>query len=182
MLKTNKNRIPIIYDNLFNHIENNIHMGHNSANIIVPHVCNNVDSFGAGFAAGVTKHYPIVKQNYHLLGSHFLKNNFGYVQFVEVAKDNTYGYKLVFANMIAQNGTISKLNPRPLNYYALVKSMVAVAAYAQNNFDPDQRVQIHAPKFGSGLAGGNWHFIEDLIKDIWSKIPVFIYDLNKTYK
>lgn len=175
-----QNKLPIIYNNLFNVVEQNIRAGYNGTNIIVPHVCNNVDSFGAGFTAGIVKHYPVVKENYHMLGSHFLKNNLGYTQFVEVAKDNKYGYKLIFANMIAQNGTISKLNTRPLNYYALVKSMASIKSYIQQNFNAkDNPVQIHAPKFGSGLAGGDWRFIEELIKDIWSNIPVFIYDLVK---
>lgn len=175
-----QNKLPIIYNNLFNVVEQNIRAGYNGTNIIVPHVCNNVDSFGAGFTAGIAKHYPVVKENYHMLGSHFLKNNLGYTQFVEVAKDNKYGYKLIFANMIAQNGTISKLNTRPLNYYALVKSMASIKSYIQQNFNPkDSPVQIHAPKFGSGLAGGDWRFIEELIKDIWNNIPVFIYDLVK---
>jgi hypothetical protein len=38
-------------------------------------------------------------------------------------------------------------------------------------------VQIHAPKFGCGLAGGNWNFIQDLITDIWKNIQVFVYQL-----
>ena len=173
------NKIPIIYDNLFHSVEQHIRMGYNGTSIIVPHICNNVDSFGAGFAAGISKYYPIVKENYHMLGVHFLKNNLGYSQFVEVAKDHTYGHKLIFANMIAQNGTISKSNPRPLNYYALVKSMVSVVSYIHKNFDTEHKVQIHAPKFGSGLAGGNWQFIEDLIKDIWLNIPIFIYGIRK---
>jgi hypothetical protein len=55
--------------------------------------------------------------------------------------------------------------------------MMSVASYIKNNFDKENTVQIHAPKFGSGLAGGNWNFIEELIKDIWLNIPVMIYSL-----
>jgi hypothetical protein len=40
--------------------------------VVVPHVCNNVNLFGAGFAADVANKYPIVKTNYHLLGKSFL--------------------------------------------------------------------------------------------------------------
>jgi hypothetical protein len=38
--------------------------------------------------------------------------------------------------------------------------------------------EIRAPKFGAGLGGGNWVFIEELMNDIWIKrdIPVYIYD------
>ena len=166
--------INYIYGDLFQYIPDYIRGGNNGFSVIVPHVCNNINAFGAGFAGAVSKHYPIVKENYHLLGSTFLKNNFGYVQFVEVDKDLTYGHKLIFANMVAQNGTISKNNPRPLNYLALCKSMSSVARYISTNFE-DNRVQIHAPKFGCGLAGGNWNFIQELIKDIWKDYKVFIY-------
>jgi hypothetical protein len=40
----------------------------------------------------------------------------------------------------------------------------------------NENIEIHAPKFGSGLAGGNWNFISDLIEDIWGKYNVFIYN------
>lgn len=177
-MKTLSKHIPIIYDNLFNCVEQIVHSGYNGSTIIVPHVCNNIGVFGGGFTAGISKHYPIVKENYHLLGNHFLKNNLGYVQYVEVSKDNVYGHKLVFANMIAQNGTISKNNNRPLHYGALVKCMSSVSSYINNHFKEDNPVQIHAPKFGSGLAGGNWNFVHELIADIWNNYPVFIYSLK----
>lgn len=166
----------IIYGDLFSNVKSFIREGNNGCSIIVPHVCNNSNMFGAGFAAGIAKHYPIVKENYHLLGSVFLKNNLGYVQFVEVSKNENYGHKLIFANMIAQNGIIGKNNPRPLNYLALVKSMVTISSYIKNNFNDENRIQIHAPKFGCGLAGGNWNFISELINDIWNKNTVFIYE------
>jgi hypothetical protein len=92
-------------------------------------------------------------------------------------KDQEYLHELIFANMIAQNGTISQNNPRPLNYEALVKCMVDVRNYIQSS-DKD-KVQIHCPKFGSGLAGGNWSFIKDIIDDVWKNNIVYIYTLQK---
>jgi hypothetical protein len=77
--------------------------------------------------------------------------------------------------MIAQNGTISPSNQRPLNYYSLCKSMSDVVSFIKNKFRNDQSVEIHAPKFGCGLAGGNWNFIQELIKDIWKNQKIFIY-------
>ena len=170
-----KETFPIICGDLFDYVEKNTRSGNNGSSIIVPHVCNNIDAFGAGFAGELSKHYPIVKENYHLLGSSFLKNNLGYVQFIEVYRDRTFGHRLIFANMIAQNGTISKKNPRPLNYLALVKCMNQINIFVSKNFNNDTRVEIHAPRFGCGLAGGNWNFVEELISDIWTNIPVFVY-------
>jgi len=56
--------------------------------------------------------------------------------------------------------------------------MILVSKFMREKFDKDQSVQIHAPKFGCGLAGGNWNFVSELIRDIWSNIPVFIYEKN----
>lgn len=152
----------------------------NSTTIIVPHVCNNADIFGGGFTAGIVKYYPIVRDNYHMLGLSFLKKNLGHVQFIVAKENKKNNNKIIFANMIAQNGTISRNNPRSLNYLALCKSMVSVSSYIKNNIDPnEQQAQIHCPKFGSGLAGGNWNFIQDLISDIWSDLDIFIYDNSK---
>jgi hypothetical protein len=54
--------------------------------------------------------------------------------------------------------------------------MVGVGKYIQNNFDKESKIQIHAPKFGCGLAGGNWNFIENLIQDIWNSYNITIYN------
>lgn len=166
--------LNIVYGDLFEKIEDHLKAGNNGSSIIVPHVCNNINLFGAGFAAAVASHYPIVKENYHLLGNKFLKDHLGYVQFIEVLKVSEYNHKLIFANMIAQNGTIGKNNPRPLNYFALVKCMSNIRKYILEHFKED-KVQIRCPKFGCGLAGGNWNFIENLIQDIWTDVPVLVY-------
>jgi hypothetical protein len=172
MKTLSKNRLPILYDNLFPSVDQIVRGKNAGTSVIVPHVCNNINVFGAGFTAGIEKYYPIVKENFHLLGN---KARMGYVQYVEVMRDPTHNHKLIFANMIAQNGVISKNNHRPLNYGSLVICMMSVASYIKNHFDKENSVQIHAPKFGSGLAGGNWSFIEELINDTWNNIPVFIY-------
>lgn len=168
----NKHQLPIINGDLFDHIGKLINNKNYGSSIVVPHVCNNIDLFGAGFAAAVAKHYPIVKTNYHLLGK---KQTLGYSQFVTTDENKDYGHKLIFVNMISQNGIISHKNPRPLNYAALVRSMILVNQYIQQNFDATNPVQIHCPKFGCGLAGGDWNFVTELIKDIWTNIPVFVY-------
>jgi hypothetical protein len=170
-----KYNIPIIHDDIFNYIEDRIKSGNNGCSVIVPHVCNDIDVFGGGFTGGIVQHYPLVKENYHLLGKTFLRNNPGYVQYIKVLENKSYEHQLIFANMIAQNGTISPSNQRPLNYYSLCKSMSDVVSFIKNKFRNDQSVEIHAPKFGCGLAGGNWNFIQELIKDIWKNQKIFIY-------
>lgn len=171
---------------IFSSVEHRLNAGHNGATIIIPHVCNNLDLFGAGFAAAIDSHYPIVKANYHMLGKTFLRNNLGHLQIVKVKEDKKYKHSLYVANMIAQNGIKNKNNPRPINYAALVKSMINLSYFIHQNTgfaSKTEKVEIHAPKFGSGLAGGNWNLISDIIEDVWSKYDVYIYnDLNKKEK
>lgn len=166
--------------NLFESIKSRVTAGNNGATVFVPHVCNNVDSFGAGFAANVAEKYPSVKADYHMLGKKFLKDNSGYAQVIKVYEDPKYKHKLFFVNMIAQNGIIGPTNPRPLNYLSLARSMSHMSNYINTHikFPSYENVEIHCPKFGSGLAGGNWNFIENLIEDIWSKYFVMVYSYS----
>lgn len=173
-----QNHIVYVKGDIFEYVPHYISNNQNGCSVIVPHVCNNIGAFGAGFVAAINKHYPIVKENYQLLSPQFLKQNLGYTQFVEVAHNKTYDYKIIFANMIAQNGVLSNNNQRPLDYFALVKCMSSVNRYIENNFLNDSRPpQIHCPKFGCGLAGGNWSLIENLIEDIWHNQVVFVYSI-----
>lgn len=167
--------ITIKNKDIFQIISNRISSGNNGATVIVPHVCNNINGFGAGFAGQIAQYFPDVKENFHMLGN---KPKLGKTQFVVSQTNSTYKHSIVFANMIAQNGIISKNNPRPINYAALVYCMMEIKSYMkifEKNND-NLKIEIHAPKFGSGLAGGNWNFISNLIDDIWGDSTVFIYE------
>lgn len=142
-------------------------------NIVIPHVCNNVGLFSAGFANDVSIYYPEVSMNFEM-SSHQLK--LGCVQYIKTIENKNRKTFLYFANMVAQNKTISKNNPRPLNYEALVKCMIDVREFIHTLSEKTEtRCQIHCPMFGSGLAGGNWVFIKDLIEDIWGNFNIFVY-------
>jgi hypothetical protein len=163
-----------IFDIAFKRVNGEV----NGSTVFIPHVCNNIDLFGAGFAQQIAERFPSVKQDYHMLGKNFLKNNMGYAQIIKVYEEKKYKHKLFIVNMIAQNGIRSQSNLRPLNYWGLVKSMTSLASYITTNtgfINKNENVEIHCPKFGSGLAGGDWHFISDLIEDIWSKFFVTVY-------
>lgn len=174
-----KNAKPIMTkNNLFDSALLRCKAGFDGSSVIIPHVCNNVNAFGAGFAGATASHYPIVKENYHMLGLNFLKKNPGHSQFVNVYTHAEYRHNLIFANMIAQNGLISENNKRPLNYAYLMKSMLNIKNYILANYK-DSKIEIHCPKFGCGLAGGNWNFISDLIEDIWGGLVVVVYEYKK---
>ncbi len=179
----NPNRIMTSNHNIFEMSKNRVMQGTNGATVFIPHVCNNIDLFGAGFAADLAEQFPSVKADYHMLGKTFLKNNFGYCQIIKVIEEQKHKQKLYIVNMIAQNGVKSHNNPRPLNYYALSKSMGSMSSFILSNtgfLNKSENIEIHCPKFGSGLAGGNWNFINDLIYDIWGRYNVTVHLFNKT--
>lgn len=178
---TKKNTaVPITTDNIFDVAMERVNATSNGSTVIIPHVCNNVNVFGAGFAAAVAEKFPIVKENFHLLGT---KAKLGHIQNINVLHNKLYGNTLIISNMIAQNGLFNPKNNRPLNYGALCFCMTEIRNLVKTLSKSDtNKVEIHAPKFGSGLAGGDWRFISELINDIWNGIDVYIYTLNRTQK
>ena len=132
--------------------------------VIIPHVCNNLGIMGGGVALGLKRKWPEVEELYKKT------NCLGECSFVKV------GDNIIVANMIAQNGLISKNNPKPIKYLALIDCMKLVKDWAIL----DNSV-IHCPKFGSLRAGGNFDFVLELIREIWidNGINVIIYEYKK---
>ena len=152
--------------------------------IVIPHVCNDVGAFGGGFVVPLARNFPTAKIEYQkeINMNQFLeKRSIGLLNTV-VAEDNEHR-KVIVENMIAQTGLINANNPRPLKYWALVKCMLKVArnirmmSHSMINVD-NREIEIHAPKFGSCLAGGDFSFIKILIEEIWGDFDVTIYSLE----
>ena len=152
-----------------------------SDNIFICHVCNDCGRMGAGFVLPLNKRYPIVKDHYMWWYRdktlHRPMFELGAVQYVTVADRPN----VTVCNMVAQHNVGGS---RPLRYDALAKCMDHVGKVASSKQSlPDvldsysTQCTIHAPFFGAGLAGGDWHFIEQLIDDCWLKrnIPVTIH-------
>ncbi len=136
--------------NLFDHLEG-------KTNIIVPHVCNTLGVMGSGFAAQVREKYPETNETYVKYCKHFKLNNPTYYRPYTLFTYENFG---VFCNMICQTG-LSGSQVRNATYTDLIKCMDFIT-------DLDSREwEVYAPKFGAGLCGMNWDFIEELIKDIW---------------
>jgi hypothetical protein len=84
--------------------------------------------------------------------------------------------RLVIINMIGQHTCGHDAAGRPpVRYTALVDCLRFVGDMAAA-----WGSEIHAPAFGSDLAGGDWNFIEELIKECWCDLdlPVTIYSLK----
>jgi O-acetyl-ADP-ribose deacetylase (regulator of RNase III) len=140
---------------------------------LIIHVVNSLGAWGAGFVVPLAKRYPATETSYRMWhASECLPKadqfSLGNVQFVEVGDDITV------ANMLAQQGIGKRYGQIPLRYVALQECLAKVRerAIATN-------ATVHGPRFGAGLAGGDWALIADTIKRELSDhgIQVLIYDL-----
>lgn len=145
---------------------------------LIPHCCNNRGGWGSGFVLPLARRFPKARHAYlNWFSEDTITENtsvkyfkLGETQFVDVQESP----RIFVCNMIGQNG-FGHNNQRFLKYNSISRCMDQVAAHAI-----EHQAKIVAPLFGSGLAGGNWLFIEELIEDCWisKNIPVTIYYLN----
>ena len=137
--------------------------------ILIPHVTNNVGAWGAGFVIPLAKEFPEARDA-------FLEEKnpeLGVTQFVDAR--NT-----IICNMFAQNGVgYSWNNCIPLRYESLKKCMIQVQEKVKELKEEGLKVLIACPMFGSGLAGGDWKIIEDMIETIWGEYETNVYFLKQ---
>ena len=129
---------------------------------IIAHIVNNEKKWGAGFVLAISKKWKEPETMYRL--KRFFR--LGTVDYIDVDMEN----KIIVANMIAQHGTgIDVYGNIPLRYTALVDCLRDLDEMAEH-----LNASIHMPKIGSGLAGGNWDVIEQIIRETIT-VPVTVY-------
>ena len=142
----------------------------NKETTIITHICNDAGGWGAGFVVAISKKWTTPEKEYRKWYKE--KNNFklGQTQFIKV-ENNVF-----VANMIAQHGYKNYNNPIPIKYEALKECLSNVATYALKN-----NCIIQMPRIGTGLAGGEWCKIEEIINETLIKqgIKVIVVDLPK---
>jgi O-acetyl-ADP-ribose deacetylase (regulator of RNase III) len=143
-------------------------------NDVIVHCCNDVGGFGAGFAKALSDKYPKVQKKFFEWARTKDDEDTDYVlgNIQSVALKTADNHTFYVVNMIGQHGVISRDNPHPIRYYALGRAMENVS----DVFD-DLQFRYIAPKFGAGLAGGNWECIESLINEIWHNKYVVVFEL-----
>lgn len=144
---------------------------------IVMHCCNDLGRFGAGFASAVSRQWPKAKEAY--LAWYSKRDmpegvattgpmGLGESQLVQV------GDKLWVANLIGQHGVgVGSGGRAPIRYDALRKGLLTTYRWADIH-----KASIHAPRLGSGLAGGSWDnikvMIQNAITDKGMSVTVYI--------
>jgi O-acetyl-ADP-ribose deacetylase (regulator of RNase III) len=147
---------------------------------LIPHVCNDAGGWGSGFVIALSRKWLEPEKAYrewHYSRSCNIEGfevaipfGLGRIQLATVSPEITV------ANMIAQSGFDYNLRP-PIRYGALAKCMFRVLQQARR-----LQASIHCPKFGAGLAGGDWNVIEQMIQEIWveNDLSVTVYAFEQT--
>lgn len=148
----------------------------NETRIMIPHVCNDIGAFGAGFVVSLSKFNKDAEKYYRLWFQDKTAVNHPLV-WTSRRADFSLGESQIVqilgavyvANMIGQRGIISSNNRKPIRYAALIKCMENVADFCVKN-----KCEIRCPRFGSGLAGGDVRLIEELMREIWVDVGVSV--------
>ena len=155
-----------------------------NAIVVIAHIVNNLGGWGAGFVLALSKRWPEPEAAYRgwfendKRQAHSGPQNstfeLGRVQFVSVGPDT------IVVNMLAQDGYVGPNNPVAVDYAALRDCLAQVSA--EIVFDiaigDHDAVELHMPRIGCGLAGGDWNMVEDIVEEVVSDvINVVVYDL-----
>lgn len=138
-----------------------------AGNKLIVHVCNDIGKWGKGFVLAISRRWnePELKyKTWHLSGTMKL----GKIQLVKVDSEITV------VNMIAQHGIKRQGNRSPIRYDALETCLEKVNFFIKN-YSPG--TTIHMPQIGTGLAGGDWFVIEQIIEKKLMDHKVYIYTL-----
>jgi O-acetyl-ADP-ribose deacetylase (regulator of RNase III) len=141
------------------------HIKYGSFDVVV-HGCNCFCKMKSGLAAQISKNYPIVYEadlktipgDYNKLG------NYTYAEVDSVNDKN-----VIVVNCYIQYN-YGRTNKRYVDYDALRLCLRKI------NFKYSHK-KIGLPKIGSGLAGGDWNIIKNIITEELKDMSVFIVSL-----
>lgn len=134
---------------------------------LIIHCCNSIDCWGSGFVIALSKRWPEPEIEYHNWYKNGKDFKLGNINVVQVEPD------IYVANMIGQRGVGMQNGIPPISYDAIEWCLDRVYMWCKPN-----NASVHAPRFGSDRAGGDWNIIESIIIEKLCKrnIPVTIYD------
>lgn len=156
-------------------------------NKMIIHCCNDAGGWGRGFVLALSKKWDRPEREYRrwAAGEPSVFSNvpadppfrLGEIQTVGVDPyifvTNMIGQRDHYDFMVQVDGKTVSLSP--VRYGALEECLLRVLVKAK-----DLDASIHCPRFGAGLAGGDWNKIEDIIQRVLvdNGVEVTVYDLE----
>jgi O-acetyl-ADP-ribose deacetylase (regulator of RNase III) len=122
---------------------------------------------GGGFAAAVKQRWPLAQKMYaSQITTDRSKLRLGSIVVCELEPDVT------LTSLVAQHGYGPSPRPR-IRYGALRDCLLRVFDMAKT-----LNASVHMPRIGTGLAGGSWAVVEEIINETLTRMgtSVFVYD------
>lgn len=141
---------------------------------VIVHICNDYGLWGRGFVLALSRRFgPGLREAYQAWAREARVQGrstlpLGHIQRCAAAD------RIHVVNMIAQHGIQRPGGTPPIRYTALHTALQTTAtAYDVEDCD------IHMPRIGCGLAGGDWALVEPLIQKtlVAYGFDVYVYDL-----
>ena len=132
------------------------------------HGCNCSNAMVSGVARAIYEAFPEVKEKYHAYASQYEYSNYAKKQLLGEIQSVKSRDKIIY-NLFTQlnYGYDGK---RYVDYVALLKCFISLTEALEGQI-------IAIPKIGSGLAGGSWIFIEQMINDATQdKLEIWVYE------
>jgi len=123
---------------------------------------------GGGFAAAVRRTWSHAQEEFREWVSQQRENlSLGRVHLSSIQEG------VQVASIVAQRGYGPSDKPR-IRYGALRQGLSEVARVAA-----DAHASVHMPRIGTGMAGGSWELVEELVRDAFAPtgLHVTVYDL-----
>lgn len=159
---------------------------------IITHICNDIGGWGKGFVMAITKKWKEPENEYRKWYKAKIGEESNIVEYQRLTRRDEYSNEKEFklgnvqfvkvsnglwiANMIAQH-KIRKNNDGlpPIRYPFVRECLERVREFAQV-----ENANVHMPRIGCGLAGGEWTKIEEIINDelIAHEIKTTVYDFE----
>lgn len=144
-----------------------------SKDYVIAHGVNCKGVMGAGVALEISNKFPEVLNEYKITCKQYdAKELLGSVETFKV--DNGQYIMNIFTQ--DKTGTAS----RKLNYGALAKGFGIVDKILQKQCAESSNadmLSLSIPKIGSGLAGGDWEIIEEIINYTTPNLNITVYEL-----
>lgn len=123
---------------------------------IIVHCCNDVNGFGSGVAGSIAKKWPDIKNYYHSWYNNDINREtpfvLGQIQLVK-AEENTFVCNLIGQRDIGGFQIGKKFIP-PVRYEAIEEGFYRLLDRVEK-YNGAEKISIHAPLLGTGLAGGD---------------------------
>jgi O-acetyl-ADP-ribose deacetylase (regulator of RNase III) len=133
--------------------------------VVIPHICNNMGGWGAGFVVAISNIWPGPEKSYREWSRDPDSFRLGNLELVQVTPN------IRICNMIAQDNFPTSYRRIAVDYQALETCLQKLAKALPED------VLIMMPRIGCGIGGGNWEEVERIINKTLDNFQVEVYTL-----